>query len=106
MMKFQVSIASINPESTILLLKSLRVITGLSLKDAKDLREFLIAAPMPCILVAGIDRDVADYIVNLLEETGATATVEASSLTVPLLLCPQANRRYQWDWLSGRSPIE
>ncbi len=104
MAKFQVSVMGVSQEKAVLFLKSLRVITNLNLKEAKDLAAF-IAATMPCVLVTGIDRDVADDVVSWLQDAGATAGVEESSLTVPLLLCPPANRRYRWSWL-GRTAIE
>jgi len=101
MLKFQVSVTSVSREKVISLIKSLRTIANLDLKDAKDIAEFIVSNT-PCILVAGIDRDVADHVASLLLNEGATATVEESSLTVPLFLCPQANRRYQSSWLGGR----
>lgn len=98
MTKFQVSIISISQENPTLFLKAIRESTGLSLKDAKDITEF-IASTQPCVLVAGIDREVADHIVSLIQEAGVTAIAEESSLTVPLLLHPQANRCYKMNWL-------
>ncbi len=105
MTKFQVSVTSVSQEKFIPFLRSLRLSTGLGLKDAKNLAEFIVSAN-PCILVAGIDRDVADHMVSLLFEAGAIATVEESSLTVPLLLCPQANYRYRENWLGNRVAME
>jgi ribosomal protein L7/L12 len=98
MTKFQVSISSISQAETISLLRVLRAITNLSLKDTKNLLDFIMDR-MPCVLLAGIDLDVAEHIVTSLQEAGTNATIEESSLTIPLLLCPQANHRYRWSWL-------
>jgi hypothetical protein len=103
MAKYQVIVTSISREKVVPLIKSLRAIGDLGLKNAKELSEF-ISATKPCTLVAGIDREVADHVVKLLEEAGAAASVEESSLSVPLLLCPEANQKYRWSWLAGRVP--
>jgi ribosomal protein L7/L12 len=105
MAKYQVTVTGIAHEKVILFVKSLRLIADLGLKDAKDLAMY-IATTQPCILVAGIDQEVADHVVGLLREAGAQAAVQGSSLTAPLLLCPQANERYRWSWLGGRVPVE
>ena len=105
MAKFQVTVTNIAREKVIPLIKSLRLIGDLGLKDAKELADFL-GSTKPCILVAGIDREVADHVVGLLQEAGASAAVEESSLNVPLFLCPEANQRYRWSWLGGRVAVE
>jgi ribosomal protein L7/L12 len=105
MAKYQVTVTNVSQEKVILLIKSLQIIADLGLKDAKELAEFLTAT-IPCILVAGIDREVANHVLSLLQEAGATAAIEESNLVVPLLLCPQANRRHRWSWLRGPVPIE
>lgn len=105
MTKYQVTVTRISHEKIISFIKSLRLIADLGLKDAKDLALY-IATTQPCILVAGIDREVADHVVSLLLEAGANAAAEETSLTVPLLLCPQANERYRWSWLGGRVTVE
>ena len=55
MAKFQVTVTDISREKGVTLIKSLRLIGDLGLKDAKELAEFL-GSTKPCILVAGIDR--------------------------------------------------
>jgi ribosomal protein L7/L12 len=93
MAKYQVTVTGISHEKIISFIKSLRLIADLGLKDAQDLAMYL-ATTQPYILVAGIDQEVADHVVGLLREAGANAAAEESSLTVPLLLCPQANHRF------------
>lgn len=104
MTKYQVRVQSL-PDKVVPLIKPLRLVADLGLKDAKELSDYLVAS-LPCLLVAGIDRDVAEHIGHLLQEAGAAVTVEESSLSEPMLLCPQANQRYHWHWLSGSTPIE
>lgn len=99
MTKYQVRVQSL-PEKVVLLVKSLRLVADLGLRDAKELSDYL-SSSLPCLLVVGIDYGVAEHIVSLLQEAGASAIVEESSLTQPLLLCPKANQRYQWHWLTG-----
>jgi hypothetical protein len=99
MAKYQVTVTDIT--HGIPLIKALRTIADLGLKEAKDLADFL-ASTRPCILVAGIDREVAEHVVGLLHAAGANAKVGESSIPLPMLLCPEVNRRYRWSWLAGR----
>ncbi len=104
MAKYQVRVQSL-PGEVVPLVKSLRLVADLGLRDAKELSDCL-SASLPCLLVAGIDQDVAEHIRHLLHEAGASTTVEESRLSEPMLLCPQANQRFQWHWLSGPTPIK
>jgi uncharacterized protein YbaA (DUF1428 family) len=51
--------------------------------------------------VAGINNEVAEQAANLLRETGAEVMVESSSLDVPTVLRPQADRQHRWHWFRG-----
>lgn len=104
MTKYQVRVQSL-PSEVAPLVKSLRLVAGLRLLDAKKLFDCL-SASLPCLLVAGVDQSVAEHISHLLQESGASATVEESSLSSPMLLYPQANQRYQWHWFSGPTPLK
>lgn len=101
MAKFQVTVTDVSHGTLVPLVKSLRLVATLSLKDAKNLVDFMVTT-QPCTLAAGLDQDVADHILALLQEAGATAVVTESSLSVPLLLCPRANQRYRWGWSGGQ----
>lgn len=102
MEKYQVKVTSTTAR-LISLIKSLRLIADLGLGDAKELADFL-GDSTPCVLVAGIDREVADHVVELLQGSGVGSIVEKSSLETPMLLCPSANQKYVWHWLSGPTP--
>ena len=103
MAKFQVKVAS--PGTKVVpLVKTLRLVADLGLGDAKHLSDYL-RDNAPCVLVAGVDREVADHAAGLLCEAGADAAVEESSIEVPMLLCPEANQRYRWSWLGVRTPV-
>lgn len=54
-----------------------------------------------CVLVAGVNDEVAEHIANLLREAGVEVVVEASSLESPTVLRPQVDRRYRWHWFRG-----
>jgi ribosomal protein L7/L12 len=98
--KYEVVVTAV-PDKIVPLVKSLRLLADLGLKDAKELTDYL-SANSPCVLVAGIDREVADHVATLLREAGASTAVGESSLSSPMLLCPQANHRYRWNWLGTR----
>lgn len=104
MTKHQVRVQSL-PNNVVPLVKSLRLVADLGLRDAKELSEYLTTS-LPCVLVAGINHDVAEHIISLLQEAGAAAVMEESSLSQPMLLCPEANQRYRWHWASGPTPIK
>jgi ribosomal protein L7/L12 len=104
MTKYQVRVLSLSNQD-VPLVKALRLVAHLGLRDAKELSDYL-SASLPCVLVVGVEQDVAEHINHLLQEAGASATVEESSLSEPMLLFPRANQCYQWHWLSGPTPIK
>jgi ribosomal protein L7/L12 len=103
--KFQVAVSSLSPEKHVELMKALRSLADLELKDAKTLAEFLASA-LPCTLVAGVDRPVAEHAASVLQEAGAVSVVEESSATAPLFLSPSVNELSRWDRLRGRVAVE
>ena len=103
MSKFQVRVCSL-PAEVIPLVKALRAVADLGLADAKRLSDYL-RNHGPCVVVAGIARDVADHVVQMLQESGAKALVEESSVDAPMVLCPEADHRYRWSWLRGPTRI-
>jgi ribosomal protein L7/L12 len=104
MSKFQVRVSSL-PSEGVPLVKALRTIADLGLADAKGLFDYL-REHTPCVVVAGIAREVADHVAELLEEAGADAAVEESTLDVPMLLCPEVDHRHRWSWLGGPTRIK
>jgi ribosomal protein L7/L12 len=103
MSKFQVRVVS--PGLKIVpLVKTMRLVADLGLADAKGLSDYL-RDHTPCVMVAGVSREVADHVAGMLREAGAEAEVEGSSLESPMLLCPEADQRYRWSWLGGPTPV-
>lgn len=86
------------------LLKTIRLVADLGAFDAALVFAYL-RGRAPCVLVAGVSDEVAEHAANLLREAGAEVVVEASSLDVPTVLRPQADRRYRWHWFRGSIPI-
>jgi ribosomal protein L7/L12 len=99
MKKYQIKIISSGAKH-LSLVKSLRLLADIGLENAKQLSDFLRDSS-PCILVAGVDGEVADHAAELLREAGAEVIIEESSIEVPMLLCPAANQRYRWSWIGG-----
>jgi hypothetical protein len=81
-------------------IKSLRLVSDLGLGEAHHLWKYL-GDSAPCVLVAGVNREIADHAAALLREAGAEVVVEESTIEAPMLLCPEANQRYRWSWLVG-----
>lgn len=103
MAKFQVKIVSPGTK-VVSLVKTLRLVADLGLGEAKHLTDY-VRDKAPCVLVAGVDREVAEHAAGLLREAGAEVAVDESSMEVPMLLCPEANQRYKWSWLGGATPV-
>jgi len=103
MSKFQVHVASAG-SNVVPLVKTLRIVADLGLGEAKGLSDYL-RDHAPCVLVAGVSREVADHAAGLLRGAGADVRVEESSLGAPMLLCPEADQRYRWGWLGGPTPV-
>lgn len=106
MSKYQVTVTTV-PDNIISLVKSLRLVADLGLKDAKDVADFLRSSGSDgCVLVAGVEQEVADHVAALFHEAGGNAEVQESSIVAPMLLCPKANEKYAWHWLRGPTPTE
>ncbi len=98
--RYQVALASL-PGEQIAFIKTLRIIGKLSLADATRVHAYANACPRT-VLVAGIDRDVADHIARHFAEAGIAVIVQASSLTTPMTCAPEANTAYRWrPWRMG-----
>jgi ribosomal protein L7/L12 len=93
MRKYQVRVQSVADE-VVPLVGSLRLLADLGLGDTKELSDYLSMFP-PCLLVAGVNQEVAEHVAQLLEQAGASASVEESSIDDPMLLCPEANDCYR-----------
>lgn len=103
MSKFQICVTSAGSE-VVPLVKTLRLVADLGLLEAKGLSDYL-RDHAPCILVAGVSREVADHAAGLLREVGADVVVEESNFGTPMLLCPKADQRYRWGWLGSPTAV-
>jgi ribosomal protein L7/L12 len=103
MSKFQIQVISIGSNETPLL-KTIRLVDDLGALDAALVFSYL-QDRAPCVLVAEVNSEVAEHAANLLRSAGAEVVVEASSLEVPTVLRPQADRRYRRHWFRGAIPV-
>ncbi len=99
MSKFQIRVISIGSNEA-LIVRTIRLVTDLGAFDSALVFAYL-RDRAPCILVAGVNGEVAEYAAKLLREAGAEVVVEASSLESPTVLRPQVDRRYRWHWFRG-----
>jgi hypothetical protein len=99
MSKFQIRVMSIGSNETPLL-KTIRLVADLGAFDAALVFTYLRDSA-PCVLVAGVNSEVVGHAASLLRSAGAEVEVEVSSLDVPTVLRPQADRRYRWHWFQG-----
>jgi hypothetical protein len=101
MTKYQVKITAI-PKNTVPLLKALRIISpDLVLGDVIDLRNYL-SSNLPFVLIAGVGQEVAEKMLNILQQGNTTAIIEASNLQVQMLpyLPTYAKRAKVLKWLN------
>ncbi|MEH2068774.1 MAG: 50S ribosomal protein L7/L12 [Nostoc sp.] len=68
--EFDVLLVSVPTEKKIALLKVIRTVTGLGLKEAKDFVESL-----PQVVQAGLNQEAAEILKQQLEETGAVVSL-------------------------------
>jgi large subunit ribosomal protein L7/L12 len=68
--EFDVVLQSVPPDKKIALLKVVRTVTGLGLKEAKDFVE-----SVPKVVQAGLDKDVAEALKQQLEDAGAIVLI-------------------------------
>jgi ribosomal protein L7/L12 len=99
MSKFQIRVMAIGSNEA-LLVKAIRLVTDLGAFDSAVAFTYL-RDRAPCILVAGVNGEVAEHAANLLRKAGAEVVVEASILEIPTVLRPQVDRSYRWHWFRG-----
>jgi ribosomal protein L7/L12 len=99
MSKFQIRVMAIGANEAPLI-RAIRLVTDLGAFDCAVVFAYL-RDRAPCVLVAGVNSEVAEHTANLLREAGTEVVVEASSLEVPTVLRPQADQRYRWHWFRG-----
>ncbi|MDZ7961909.1 MAG: 50S ribosomal protein L7/L12 [Aulosira sp. DedQUE10] len=68
--EFDVLLVSVPAEKKIALLKVIRTLTGLGLKEAKDFVDSL-----PQVVQTGLDREAAETLKQQLEQTGAVVSL-------------------------------
>lgn len=102
MQKHQVRLLRLNDDNDELV-RALRLIGRIDLKHAHDIAMHLKQTPR-CVVVAGIDLDVADYIAQVLNTAGCDANVEPSAIDSPMLCTPDANVMYEWGALRTVRP--
>ena len=83
------------PADRIALIRALRLIGRLNLKQAHQLLVHLDRFPKS-VLVAGIDKSVAEHQAAALRDAGAEVSVEPSSMPTPMMCTPMVNTKFGW----------
>lgn len=94
--KFVVSIELL-PEDPNKLLKIIRSISKISLKDAVDIKNYIVSN-LPCPIVSGIDKENAEFIANKLLEAGAKIKLSETEILHPMVLSPNAKNLYDFSF--------
>ncbi len=94
MNKYEVQIVSV-PATRARAVRALRVIGRMPLHRAIALYE-LASAGGDVVAAAGLDRHVAEHVVEQLEAGGVRARAVESAARVPMVADPNVNRIYRW----------
>lgn len=97
MTKYQIEINKVAENQT-KYLKALRLIGNIDLGEAKDLAEHTKRFK-DMIVVAGVDKKVAQHIAQQLEDAGAKVSIKESSIEHPMTWEPRVNIKYVWTSL-------
>ena len=97
--KYEVVIEAI-PEEPIPVLRALRELGGWGLRETKELLEYS-RLNCPCVLIAGVNQELATKFTDRLNSSGATVVLKESSINRPMLLYPRLDERYKDHWLFG-----
>ena len=97
--RFQIALDDF-PGDEAAFLRTVRLVGKVSLADAVAIRIHARNAK-GTVLVAGVDRRVADHIAAAFGAAGIAVTVQPSSVSSPMICRPQANVAYRWK--AGRT---
>jgi len=97
MAKYQIEINKAAENQT-KYLKALRLIGNIGLGEAKDLAEHTKRFKN-MVVVAGVDKNVAQHIAEQLQEAGAQVSVTESPMDHPMTWEPRVNTKYIWTSL-------
>ena len=92
--RHQVELSTFSGDRTVFL-KTLRLVGRISLADAVAVHAHACTAERT-VLVAGVDRRVADHIAAAFAAAGIPVVVRPSSVASPMICRPQANEAYRW----------
>lgn len=88
------------PDNYIPVLQAFRAYLGLGLKDAKQLCQYA-RENYPCVLLAGIDCELAEALRRQLHEGGVTVSIRESALPNPMIVYPPVDKQYEMHWFFG-----
>jgi hypothetical protein len=93
-MKCQVDILDIGKDR-IAALRAIRTAARMSLERASRIHD-LASGSRRTTLVSGVDKQVAEHLVEQLAAAGVNAEIHPSHVETPMACDPQANTRYRW----------
>lgn len=96
-MKYSVVVSQFPSKINAKKLRALRLLGGMSLQDSVNLFSFA-SSMASVVLAAGLDRDVADYYMDVLSSAGFQVTLNESTERHPMVLAPKLANRYRWKW--------
>ena len=94
---YQVDVAGL-PAGGAEIVKALRLVGRMSLREASDLHAYLVESPGGTV-VAGVELTVAEHIARELVAAGAAAVVAESSVRSPSRCDPAVATKFAWSRL-------
>ena len=92
------------PGEEVAFIKTMRLIGKISLADAAKVFTFA-SNSKHAVLVAGLDRRVAEYIAGEFSKVKIATAVKVSSIASPMICRPQADITYRFDALRNAVPV-
>jgi hypothetical protein len=74
----------------------LRVLSELGIADGVSLVDHIVAHA-PCILMSGVNQEIAEHVIEAISRSGGSAEIELSPTNDPMVLCPDLNSRSLWN---------
>ncbi len=99
MERFQVELRTF-PADDVRFIAALRIVGKITLADAIAIQRLACNA-QHTVLVAGIDRDVAEHIAATFAAAGTEVDVQPCAVATPMVCRPQANVAYRRSALRG-----
>lgn len=65
-----------------------------------------IRKSLPCLFIVGIDKEIADHIIETFNTYNIKTIIEESTIDRPMIFFPQAGKKFKWSNIFGAVPVK